>query len=246
MHYVHSSLCRWDRLQTERPAQWTSARDKWKRGYTRWPAPSREAPCPCVSAGLCPKLPHPAPPDGESLDHSSIRIEQLSSQASRWNLINRERHQCVHLGLVKFSQNTHLLILERNSVSYLGNAMHCGASHGLCWGCLKDRLNSPARDLIKKDWKNQKRLFVRPLKGVGIKIDVWENPVVYASTRDWSSLYGAILSEPQTAAQSSCSHFWTSLGTLMLSLFCMHRSGCSYCDASGEFCLPSLRVLSSA
>ena len=27
---------------------------------------------------------------------------------------------------------------------------------------------------------------------------------------------------------------------------CMHRSGCSYCDASGEFCLPSLRVLSSA
>ena len=26
----------------------------------------------------------------------------------------------------------------------------------------------------------------------------------------------------------------------------MHRSGCSYCDASGEFCLPSLRVLSSA
>ena len=88
--------------------------------------------------------------------------------------------------------------------------------------------------------------FVRPLKGLGIKIDVWENPVVYASTRDWSSLYGAIRSEPETAAQSSCSHFWASLGTLTLSLFCMHRSGCSYCDASGEFCLPSLRVLSSA
>ena len=69
---------------------------------------------------------------------------------------------------------------------------------------------------------------------------------MYASTRDWSSLYGAIRSEPETAAQSSCSHFRTSLGTLMLSLFCMHRSGCSYCDASGEFCLPSLRVLSSA
>ena len=30
---------------------------------------------------------------------------------------------------------------------------------------------------------------MRPLKGVGIKIDVWENPVVYASTREWSSLY---------------------------------------------------------
>ena len=60
---------------------------------------------------------------------------------------------------------------------------------------------------------------------VGIKIDVWENPVVYALTQDWSSLYGAIRSEPETAAQSSCSHFWTSLGTLMLSLFRMHRRG---------------------
>ena len=38
-----------------------------------------------------------------------------------------------------------------------------------------------------------------PLKGLGIKIDVWENPVVYASTRDWSSRYGAIRSEPETA-----------------------------------------------
>ena len=43
-------------------------------------------------------------------------------------------------------------------------------------------------------------------RSLGIKIDVWENPVVYASTRDWSSLYGAIRSEPETAAQSSCSH----------------------------------------
>ena len=86
--------------------------------------------------------------------------------------------------------------------------------------------------------------FVRPLKGLGIKIDVWGNPVVYASTGDWSSLYGAIRSEPETVAQSSCSHFWVSLGTPTLSLFCMHRSGCSYCDASGEFCLPYLRVLS--
>ena len=35
--------------------------------------------------------------------------------------------------------------------------------------------------------------FVRPpRKGLGIKIDVWENPRVCASTRDWSSLYGAI------------------------------------------------------
>ena len=36
-----------------------------------------------------------------------------------------------------------------------------------------------------------------------------ENPLVYASTRDWSSLYGAIRSEPETAAQSSSgSHLW--------------------------------------
>ena len=40
--------------------------------------------------------------------------------------------------------------------------------------------------------------FVRPLKGLGMKIDVWENPVVYASTRDWSSLYGAIRFEPES------------------------------------------------
>ena len=44
-------------------------------------------------------------------------------------------------------------------------------------------------------------------EGLGIKIDVWESPVVHASTRDWSGLYGAIRSEPETAAQSSCSHF---------------------------------------
>ena len=34
------------------------------------------------------------------------------------------------------------------------------------------------------------------------------------------------------------------MGTLTLSLFCMHRSGCSYGDARGDVCLPSLRVLS--
>ena len=43
--------------------------------------------------------------------------------------------------------------------------------------------------------------------GLGIKIDVWENPVVYASTRDWSSLYGMMSSQSETAAQSSCSDF---------------------------------------
>ena len=41
------------------------------------------------------------------------------------------------------------------------------------------------------------------LKGLGIKIDAWENPVVYTSTRDWPRLYGAIRSEPEKAAQSS-------------------------------------------
>ena len=54
--------------------------------------------------------------------------------------------------------------------------------------------------------------------GLGIKIDVWENLVVYASTRDWSSLYGTMRSESETVAQSSCSHF-EYLGTLRLSLF---------------------------
>ena len=42
---------------------------------------------------------------------------------------------------------------------------------------------------------------------LGIKIDIWENPVVYALTRDWSSLYSTMRSESETAAQSSCSHF---------------------------------------
>ena len=80
----------------------------------------------------------------------------------------------------------------------------------------------------------------------GIKIDVWENPVVYIYTLrlETGLVYTVRYAEPETAAQSSCSHFRVSLGTLTLSLFCMHRSGCSYCDASGEFCLPSFRVLS--
>ena len=36
-------------------------------------------------------------------------------------------------------------------------------------------------------------------EGSGYKNRRLEYPVVYASTRDWSSLYGAILSEPETA-----------------------------------------------
>ena len=32
-----------------------------------------------------------------------------------------------------------------------------GQASDFCWGCLKDRLNSPARDLMKKDRKNQRR-----------------------------------------------------------------------------------------
>ena len=52
--------------------------------------------------------------------------------------------------------------------------------------------------------------------GLGIEIDVGENPVVYALTRDWSSLDGTMRSEFETAAQSSCSHF----GCIL------ERSGC--------------------
>ena len=40
---------------------------------------------------------------------------------------------------------------------------------------------------------------------------------MYASTRDWSSLYGTMRSESETAAQSSCSHFeslWEHSGCL--------------------------------
>ena len=53
--------------------------------------------------------------------------------------------------------------------------------------------------------------------GLGIKIGVWENPVVHASTRDWSNLYGKMRSGSETAAQSSCSHFechWEHSGCL--------------------------------
>ena len=71
--------------------------------------------------------------------------------------------------------------------------------------------------------------------------------MVYASTRDWSCLYGAIRSEPETARSVFLLALLSVSGnTHTVSLFCMHRSGCSYCDASGEFCLPSLRVLSFA
>ena len=72
---------------------------------------------------------------------------------------------------------------------------------------------------------------------------------MYASNRDWSCLYGAIRSEPERALSvpaltSEC--LWE-VGTLTLSLFSMHRSGCSYCDASGEWvCLPSLRLESES
>ena len=37
---------------------------------------------------------------------------------------------------------------------------------------------------------------------LGVKIDIWEYPMMYASTRVWSSLYGMMRSESETAAQS--------------------------------------------
>ena len=52
---------------------------------------------------------------------------------------------------------------------------------------------------------------------VGIKIDVWKNPELYASTWDWSGLYGTMRCESETAAQSSCSHsesLWEHSGCL--------------------------------
>ena len=80
---------------------------------------------------------------------------------------------------------------------------------------------------------------MRPLKGVGIKIDVWENPVVYASIRDWSGVstvrYALSLKRLPSLPARTSECLWE-LDSCCLS--CMHRSGCSYCDASGEFCLP--------
>ena len=87
---------------------------------------------------------------------------------------------------------------------------------------------------------------VRRLKGLGVKIDVWENPVVYASTRDWSMVftvrYALSLKRPLSVPAHASECLWEHSPRLFL--FCMHRGGCSYWDASGEFCLPSLRVLS--
>ena len=79
------------------------------------------------------------------------------------------------------------------------------------------------------------------VEGLGLRIDVWENPVVYASTRDWSSLYGAIHSEPETAAQSSRSHFWEH--SRCLSSACIVLGAVTVTLAE-IFCFPSLRVLS--
>ena len=66
--------------------------------------------------------------------------------------------------------------------------------------------------------------FVWPLRELGIKIDIWENPGVTLRL-NWSSPYGAMRFD----------RIWVSLGSL-LSLFRMHQSGCSeiYCDASRE------------
>ena len=79
---------------------------------------------------------------------------------------------------------------------------------------------------------------MRPPKGLGIKIDVWENPIVYATTPDWSSLYGTMRVESETACfLMFLLALRVSLGALRPFLFYVHRSGCSeiYCDASGEF-----------
>ena len=47
---------------------------------------------------------------------------------------------------------------------------------------------------------------MRPPKELRIKIDVWENPVVYTSTRDWSNLYGTMRSESEKKENHEKSH----------------------------------------
>ena len=61
---------------------------------------------------------------------------------------------------------------------------------------------------------------MRPPKGLGIKIDVWENPIVYATTPDWSSLYGTMRVESETAC------FLMFLLALQVSLGALTDSGC--------------------
>ena len=80
---------------------------------------------------------------------------------------------------------------------------------------------------------------------LGIKIDVWENPIVYATTPDWSSLYGTMRVESETASLPHVPARTSSVSgnTQAVSLLVyVHRCGCSefYCDASGKFCLTSL------
>ena len=70
----------------------------------------------------------------------------------------------------------------------------------------------------------------------GTGYDVWENPMVYASTRDWSSLYGTMRFESETASLPHVPARTSSVSgnTPAVSLFYTVRSGCS------EFCLSSL------
>ena len=76
--------------------------------------------------------------------------------------------------------------------------------------------------------------------GLGINIDVWKNPVVYASTRHWSILYGTMRSDLKLPL--SLPTRTSSVSGNTQALFCLHFSLCSefYCGASGEFCLTSL------
>ena len=77
------------------------------------------------------------------------------------------------------------------------------------------------RNLLSS-WYHCRVPFMWPLRGLGIKIDVWEKPLVYASTRDWSCLY---------CTMRSCSVYLlalrVSLGTL-LCVFSVHCRGCCW------------------
>ena len=97
------------------------------------------------------------------------------------------------------------VVCQKNSFLKVSVWPFCSPWKTLCQTTLCSSYEKQGRNLLSplRHWAP----FVRPLKRLGVKIDVWENPVVYASTRDWSCLYGAIRSEPETAAQSSCSHF---------------------------------------
>ena len=88
------------------------------------------------------------------------------------------------------------------------------------------------------DWVCERIPASVTLWGLGIKTNVWEYPVAYASTRDWSSLYGTMRSE------SAALNFECLLGLSCLSSACIVVGAVSFTVTPAENFSPlSLRPL---